>query len=282
MALCNSCKNRSSDERCTFKALPGISLCGKHCKVLKPRLWTVVHGIDKKVILISKLWKGYNIRKQIKLSGPGVMKRSLCSNNEEVSTLEDIKNIPVEDYFGFEENGKVYGFDIRTMIDICRRNLNPINPYTRQPISINDRKRLRELFAYRLRNRLPVCYENNAIESIQSNISSSWNQICQIIEENGFFNIHPNIFLQLNKSQIHVFLNMVCSDIQIWASEHKRPDSRRLKYYVWIRNALAKMNRTIDLRFYSFICASVLAMLLYDCVDSYNICFITMSALYRL
>jgi hypothetical protein len=40
-------------------------LCGKHVKSKYPRLWNVVNNIDKNVILISKIWKGYFIRKKL-------------------------------------------------------------------------------------------------------------------------------------------------------------------------------------------------------------------------
>jgi hypothetical protein len=240
-----------------------------------------VHGIDKKVILISKLWRGYIIRKQIRLAGSGVMKRGLCSNSEELSSLENIKSIPVTDYFGFEENGKVYGFDVRTMIDICRRNLNPINPYTRQPISINDRKRLRELFTYRLRNKLAVCYENNSVETIQANIDNTWNQICQIVEENGFFNIHPNLFLNLNVTQLYILVYLIHNDLRTWAAEHT-PKSKRFLYVFRFRNILKKIIREHTLQQYSFFVSTTLLSILHDSVEPYTICFIIMSALYRL
>lgn len=280
MPACIACKNKQSNDRCTNSALNGVLFCGVHSRTKTRRIWTVINNVDTKLVAIQKVWRGYMVRKLLKLAGPGALKRITCNNQDELISLEPISSVNPLNYFGFEENGKIYGFDIRTIIDALHRT--GANPFTRQPLTIECRRRVRELYGYRMRNKLENYYEHNGLKTPDSLITDRWTQVCQIIEENGFYNLHPNIFLHLNKSQIHVFLNMVCNDIQIWAAEHKRPDSRRLKYYVWLRRALGKMNRTVDVKYYSFLGASVLAMILYDCVDSYNICFIIMSALYRL
>ena len=268
-------------DRCTFKALPGLSLCGKHSKVRNPRLWTVVNGIDKKVTLISKIWKGYSIRKLIALSGPGVFKRSLCNNTEDVGTFEPINEVNVFNYFGFEEDGKVYGFDIRTLLDICKRNLNPNNPYTRQPIQINVRKRLRDLQGYRLRNSIPNVHDHITTDSIDVKIMQRWIQLCQIIEENGFYNTNPEIFAQLNKTQLFVFLSLFGNDLKTWAAEHDSR-SKRFMYVFWTNSVLKKFSNNYTLSEYSYFVSSILLSMLADSVEPYTICFIIMSALYRL
>lgn len=282
MILCISCKNKTSTDRCTNTALSGLSLCGKHVKVKAPRLWNVINGIDKQVTLISKVWKGYFIRKRLRLSGPGVLNRTKCINKEELISFEDIKTVTIFDYFGFEENTKIYGFDIRTILDVFRRNLIPINPYTRQPISISDRKRLRELYAYRIRNKLQNLYENNSLDTVQLKIENSWRQISQIAEENGFYDVNPNLFLGLNKTQLYIFLSMIHNDLKTWAAEHKFRSSKRLLYIIWTHHVLKKFSNVHSISEYSFFVSSILLSILYDSVEPYNVCFIIMSALYRL
>lgn len=280
MPACAACKNKQTTERCNRPALNGLLLCGVHSRSKAPKLWTHVHGIDSKLIQVQKLWRGYFVRKQLQLAGPGVLKRSLCNNSDELITLDSIQTVSPFDYFGFEEGGKVYGFDIRTIIDALHRTTT--NPFTRQPLSIESRKRIREIYGYRLRKRLENYYEHNILKTPDALLQNRWTQVCQIMEENGFFNIHPNLFIGLNKTQLYIFLNMIHDDMTVWASEHNPILSKRFRYLVWVKNAIKKFNRVNELTYYSFNVASVLCVILYDCVDPYNLCFIIMSALYRL
>lgn len=281
MPVCAACKNTKTDDRCSNNSLRGVIFCGVHARMKNPRIWAKINGYDSKVTKIQKLWRGYLIRKRLELAGPGVLKRSLCNNEDELITFESIRSVHPLDYFGFEENGKVYGFDIRSIVDSLHRTAT--NPFTRQNLTIDCRIRIRQIYGYRLRHKLQNYYEHNTLKSPTALVQNRWIQVCQIIEENGFFNVHPNIFLALNKSQLYIFLNMISNDLQVWAAEHKSSASRRYKYLTWIKSAILKFYGRVEaVPYYSFNVATTLSVLLYDCVDSYNICFIIMSALYRL
>lgn len=282
MVACASCKNRTSNERCTNTALSGLSLCGRHAKVRSPRLWHIVNNLDAKVVLISKQLRGYLVRRRLQMAGIGVLKRSLCHNSDELVSLEPISTVDCFNYFGFEESGKIYGFDVRTILDTLHRNLVPINPYTRQPLTIETRKRLRDLYSYRVRHKLDTSYEHNSLRTTDVILTNRWTQLCQIVEENGFFNTNPNLFLGLNKSQLHAFLAMIHNDLKTWAAEHKPPHSKRFLYVFWSNNILKKYTSTQSIAEYSFFVSSILLSMLYDSVEPYSICFIIMSALYRL
>ena len=283
MSTCISCKNKTSNDRCNNNALAGISYCGVHARNKQPRIWSVINGLDKHATIISKFWRGHNVRKLIQLSGPGTLNRSVCTNQEEISSFEDLKTVDINNYFGFKENDKVYGFDIRTIFDILNRSKNPQNPYTRQPLSIETRRRARDIYRYRFRRRLPIYYENNMTMTIEGIINQRWLQICQIIEENGFYDVDPNIFLGLNKSQLYVFLNLIWNDLKTWAAEHNGKDkSIRPKYVFWTRSIINKYSRAESTSEYSFYVSTVLMTILFDFVDPYAICFIIMSALTRL
>jgi hypothetical protein len=213
------------------------------------------------------------------LAGPGVLKRSLCNNEDELISLEPIADVHPLMYFGFEEHGKTYGFDIRTIVDALHRTCT--NPFTRQPLSIECRKRLRAVYGYRLRRRVDNYYEHNLPRTPELLLQNRWTQVCQMIEENGFFDIHPNLFRGLSKSQLYVLLSMIYSDMQAWSSENKS-SLKRIKYLFWIKKTLKKFSRPAENQYYSFTTATLFCILLYDCVDSYNISFIIMSALYKL
>lgn len=280
MATCMSCKNKQSDDRCTNPSLKGLIYCGVHSRAKNPRNWSKINGVESKTIKIQKTWKGHFTRKRLFLAGPGVLSRSMCNNSDEIISLEPISIVHPFDYFGFNESGKIYGFDIRTIVDALHRTGQ--NPFTRQPISIEIRRRIREIYGYRLRNRLENYYEHNIFKTPDTLLQNRWVQVCQIIEENGFFDTTPNTFINLNKSQLFVLLSMVYVDVETWALEHNPKLSKRFQYLLLLKNAIKKFNHIATTRFHSFNVASVLSILLYDCIDCYNICFIIMSALYRL
>ena len=284
MQPCASCKNKSSNERCRNNALNGIIFCGKHSRTKTPRIWSIINHVDSKVTLITKIWKGYNTRKLLILAGPGVLNRKICNNEEEINSLESITSVHPLDYFGFEQDGKIYGFDMRTLFDNFHRNFIITNPYTRQPLSIEIRKRLRQLYGYRLRNKLPRFFEHNSLTTASTIIQNTWNQLCQIIEENGFIgtDLRPNIFLTMNKSQLYIFINLVLNDMRVWASEHKTNNSTRMKYSFLVQNTKNKFHNTPTVEEYSFYVGTTLLSVLYSSVEAYSVCFIIMAALYRL
>jgi hypothetical protein len=280
MIRCAACKNKTTTTRCTSSALPGLSLCGRHAKVKEPRLWTTVNRIDEKVTLISKVWRGYILRKRLYLAGPGIFYRNLCNNQEELMSFEPISSVNIFDYFGFEENGKIYGFDVRTLLDILNGNMIPTNPYTRQPLKLEDRKRLREIYGYRIRSKLENTHVR--LSSPTTLTRNRWIQICQIAEENGFTDINPELFLNLNKSQLYILMSMIHNDLKAWAAEHKTIHSKRMLYTCWTQKMLKKYSTSECAAEYSFFISTVLLAILYNSVEPYNVCFIIMSALYRL
>lgn len=279
---CISCKNKKSTDRCCNEALKGISFCGKHAKVIKPKLWTEVNNVVEKVNLIIKIWKGYSVRKRLELAGPGVLNRKVCNNNEEVCTLCEIKEIHPLEYFGFEQDGQIYGFDIRTIIACLHEKFNSTNPFNRQPFPMEARTRLRQVYGYRFRHKLPLVHEIMSNQTFEYIIRNRWLQLCQIVEENGFFSMNPSIFLSLTKIQLYIFLNLICNDMKSWASEKNFEKSKRQVYVFWLKTVLNRYSQYLNLGQFSINLVSVLNNILYDSVNPYPICFIIMSALYRL
>jgi hypothetical protein len=113
-------------------------------------------------------------------------------------------------------------------------------------------------------------------------LSNRWLQLVQIIEENGFFNVNPNVFLGLNKTQLYILLTMILNDIKTWAAEHKDKNSKRFLYAFWVQNIMNKYENTQNMQQYSFYVSTILLTILYNSVEPYSLCFIIMSALYRL
>lgn len=278
--LCASCKNRTSDDRCSNKALKGLILCGKHAKSKNPRLWKDVNKLDNKALLIQKVWRGHSVRNWISLAGPGALKRSLCHNEEELFTFDDKKSVSPLDYFSFSEAGKVYWFDIRSIVQNSADKVIPVNPYTREPLSMEARHRLRKLMVLRDYRSIKLTHESEENMSVDDLIRNAWIMVCQIIEENGFPDMSPMYFLALNKSQLYIFMNLVYRDMIAWVAEHTTPISRRKRYLSWIRRVTKETFKS-HVNVISYMTAKCLTAILNDYPEQYSVSFIIMSALHR-
>lgn len=249
--------------------LPSLQFCGKHVKIKNPRIWTEVNNVIPKVVNIQRIWKGYFLRKKLQYAGLGVLKRSVCQNDEELISLESKEKQDPLDYFSFEENGKIWWFSISTLVRIVFETMNPLNPYTRQPISVETRRRLRD-----------VCRMRNI--KIQNTRSSSiWLHVCQILEENGFESVNPILFQSLSRPQFMTFLILLKNDIEALQSE-----SPKNLYYQTILEVTKHVLRKYTPFSGQVDASTKTAILLYNCLrkipNPYPVCFAIMSAYTRL
>jgi len=282
MTTCVSCKNKTSNDRCENKPLKGLILCGKHVRVKNLRLWKDVNNLDSKVVLIQKLWRGYLVRSWLCMSGPGVLKRSVCHNEDEIVTLDEKDKVNPFDYIGFEENSKVFWFDVRSLVEICKGTLKPTNPYTREPLSVNTRQRLRKICIRRYSRKISNYHNQHPNLSFDQKLESQWMYICQILEENSFFDVSPMYFISLSRIQLFIFISFIYKDMLAWASEHKSRDSRRYMYLSRIKKVVRAYGPRVSSQILGYCIAVTLAGILNDCVENYPLCFMIMSSLYRL
>ena len=277
MNQCIGCKNKDSYDRCPTASITGLAFCGRHVKSKSVRIWHVVNRVDDKVIKISKIWRGFAIRRLLKLAGPGVLKRSVCHNDEELVSFEHRDSIHPLDYFSFEEGGKIWCFDIRSIISCLNAALVPVNPYTRTPLTVETRRRIREIYRYRLQYRKPIYHSPPANKSRQDLLDFNWMRICQILAENGFEDVHHNQFLAISRSQLYTLLVFIMRDMQALASEHPK-SSKRYRYHAVLKR---EQDHFYNLQYPLLHFGNLFLMLLNDSVEAYNLCFILMSALYR-
>ena len=283
ISVCSACKNKTSTDRCPNKVLKGLSFCGTHAKSKTRRIWSDVNKLDNPATLIQKVWRGYFIRHWLKLAGEGVLNRKNGHNEEELFTMEGKNSVYPLDYFSFEENGKLYWFDIRSLAEYGLKDTTPRNPYTREALTIETRRRLRTLCVMRYNHRLANRHDPNAERSYEDIMKSGWIQICQIVHENGFFDeMKPEIFIAMPKFQLSLVLSMFKRDLISWAAEHTFANSRRHKYVQWIRRLMTEYAKGIEHDRFTFLASRVIMAMMNDSVSQYDVCFMFMSALYRL
>lgn len=267
---CVSCRSLTSNEQCSNTALPSLQFCGKHVKCRYPRIWTEVNNVIPKVVEIQRIWRGYFLRKRLEYAGAGVLKRSLCQNDDELISFDSKLSYDPLNYFSFEENGKIWWFSIPTIATIVFNTMNPMNPYTRQPISIETRRRLR------------ILCRMNKISPLKNYLPTSiWTQVCQVLEENGFQSINPVLFQYHTRTKFNVFMNLLKNDVDALYTEYpKNLDYVRLSSQ--IRLFMKKQTPFIGTTDASVKVGVLLYLMLSKMKNPYPLCFAIMSAHTRL
>lgn len=222
--LCASCKNKKSSQQCRTLALKNLEFCGKHIRSGAGRRWYVINNIEDKVIKIQKIFKSYNIRRKLNLLNPCKSKEFF--NAEDPVTFEILN--PMQKFVIDK-----WQFDVATMLRILNTNLVPCHPCTREPLSIEIRKRIRQLTA--------KVYPDKTLT------------ICQILEENGFIDIRTNLFELFTESEHQIFFKLVATDF-----------------------------RAINVKFIEPLNLDKLITILSNKKNNYDICFVIMSAFFRI
>ena len=232
---CLASKNKSSMDRCESKALTKFLYCGRHLRCRKVSSWIHKHpGILARLIRIQALIRGFVARIPIRLGGKGILRRSECHNEEEIITLEGKTEVHPHDYFSIEENGKVYWFDQRSMIQWSQKELDIRNPYTRTVLEPADVRRLRKVWNYRQRNGLQLYHGGQRSPmTILERRDNRWLRIAQIVREHGF-DIHHENFISMDIPQLAIFTNTMTEDTR-W-SYFETHDETLFKYHRWLKN----------------------------------------------
>ena len=89
---------------------------------------------SKNIIIIQKYYRGYLLRKYIRLRGPAFFKRDKCVNKTDFITLEKLENISNRQFLSIkDEEGFIFGFDICSIYNLLHnKKYKSINPYNRQ------------------------------------------------------------------------------------------------------------------------------------------------------
>ena len=86
---------------------------------------------------IQRVFRGYLQRKLNTLRGPALKRRSICTNDADFYTMDDMAEIPTSQFYSYkDEDGFVYGFNILSIHNlIMKESDRPKNPYNRNEFS---------------------------------------------------------------------------------------------------------------------------------------------------
>ena len=118
----------------------------------KAELKTRITDFIKKthyVIYLQKAWKNRLQYKYDTLCGPAINNRSKCNNITDFLSFDDIDKIPYSQFFSYKDNdGFIYGFDIKSLYNLLKNETDPRNPYNRELIPNEVKQSFMKLIRY--------------------------------------------------------------------------------------------------------------------------------------
>lgn len=172
------------------------------------------------IIKVQKIFRGMLQRKFILYHGPAFKNRKLCTNNSDFITMEDINEIPLQQFFSYQDSdGFIYGFDIASLYHLifksnkCMKDIT--NPYNRKMIPEQVIKTVKTVLKMSriLKTKIVLEIEDPSINlTNEKNVELRALTLFQNIDALGNYS-DPKWFLSLNRVQI---LKLIRELADIW------------------------------------------------------------------
>lgn len=238
-----------------------------------PVLWRDAASTTRTTVAkCQALVRGWLVRKRLSYAGIGVLRRADVSNDEDIITCAEKDKVHPFDFFSFEENGKVWWFEFAGLWTWCIRN--PINPYTKVPLTSDTRKRLRTVWGYKRRHREELPPESpHYIERLRHRL----NILSQHFEDYGFSDVHTDNFIRFSKADYITLFVLLQRDIETVippSDPFRLRISRLCANRTHVAHALENTQFVLQ-------CVSLLLHIVTLYKDPYVITFSILSAFYR-
>jgi hypothetical protein len=119
--------------------------------------------LSKEIIKIQKVYRGIFQRTYNRCHGPALLKRSLCTNETDFFTMDELTELPNNQFFSYQDiDGFVYGFDIVSLYNLIKKNERSVqlqNPYNRNAIPVHALNNLKTLIRLSKILKTPVSLE---------------------------------------------------------------------------------------------------------------------------
>ena len=138
----------------TIKQLKEITIHHKikiNCSLAKAEIINKIYSYFKNydnAVMIQRAWRSYLLRHYNKLRGPARFNRSLCVNETDFFTMDNLKDIPYKQFFSFRDEDKmIYGFDMLSIYTLFHKGTDTktANPYNRNILAKYIKKNVLKL-----------------------------------------------------------------------------------------------------------------------------------------
>jgi len=170
------------------------------------------------IIKIQKLFRGFLPRRYYYYHGPALINRTLCTNNTDFISMEEIAMIPKSQFFRFkDEDGFIYGFDILSLYNLIQKSGKSMvkNPYNRNVIPEFVYKYIASILRISkiLNIKIEIAIEDDKTSlSLQKIVELRSLELFQNIDYLGNYS-NCEWFLSLNRIELIRFMRELCD---IW------------------------------------------------------------------
>jgi hypothetical protein len=183
---------------------------------LTTNIYTYLY-LSNSVVKIQKIIRGCLQRKYNAFHGPGFNNRSGCTNTFDFLTMENLKDIPNEQFFSYKDEDKfMYGFDILSLYNLIYKCDGLIkNPFTQKIISSSVVNDLRSLLRLSHVLKINICTEIKDVTqdiTYEKSIELRALSLFQNIDALGNYS-NPSWFMNLNRNEL---IKMLRNLIDIW------------------------------------------------------------------
>lgn len=172
-----------------------LRISGNKDELKKRILNYMVNSIQ--AITIQKIMRGFIVRKYMKLHGDGLFNREKCVNSTDFLSLEELTEIPFEQFYSFRDNdGFLYGFDICSIYNLYKTNKEDTsNPYNRKKFPEDTLNNLKKIYKYGkllgFKTNIKIDYEEAQQNmTTEQQINSQIFSLFQTINDLGFYSDH--------------------------------------------------------------------------------------------
>jgi hypothetical protein len=169
------------------------------------------------IIKIQKIIRGCLLRKYYFSHGPAFKNRSLCVNNFDFLSMEELKDIPSEQFFSFKDNdGFIYGFDILSLHNLIYKCNGAVkNPFNTKPLTSKVIEDFRSLIRISRVLKINISIEMTDITKEVSNKKSIELKALTLFQNIDALGNYSNAqwFLVLNRIQLIKFMREL---VDIW------------------------------------------------------------------
>jgi hypothetical protein len=187
-------------------------------EVLRKRLYNLLR-LSSNVRKIQNCCKHYLLRKYNNLRGPARYNRTLCVNETDFYSMDDLADIPYEQFYSFQDSDKkIYGFDVKSLYKLYSKSRKKENPYNRKEIPIYVMEQIKSLLKL---SKISTKFSNGGnsivIEDVEEVLTQEQRIAARALDIFQKIDLHGHItntdwFMTLEKNQLIKFIR-VLSDI---------------------------------------------------------------------
>jgi hypothetical protein len=192
-----------------------LKLTGNKSQLIS-RIYSFLH-LSKIIIKVQKIIRGHIQRKYINSHGPGFKNRSLCVNNFDFLSMDELTKIEDKQFYSFkDDDGFIYGFDVLSLYNLIDKSNGVVkNPFNQQPLSPKIIENFRTLLRLSKLLKIELLTELSDIKNDVSPEKSVELRALTLFQNMDALGNYTNVqwFLSLNKHQLIKFVREL---VDIW------------------------------------------------------------------